>query len=153
MFTSPPPPPPPRRSHTWLCSCAPSEAAARFAQLCSLCSEPLPPTPHTPHPTHHTPNPTPHTAIQSKFVCRASHRLAPVPRISVIFRVRSAKAVKITDVELMQRVGAVAGLFSVLLAVRTLVDPPPVIVGRTADDLKAYLCRTDWWDHCFTVRE
>ncbi|KAE8746256.1 hypothetical protein FOCC_FOCC006928, partial [Frankliniella occidentalis] len=72
-------------------------------------------------------------------------------RISVIFRVRSAKAVKITDVELLQRVGAVAGLFGVLLAVRTLVDPPPVIVGRTADDLKAFLCRTDWWDHCFTV--
>ncbi|XP_034237519.1 probable G-protein coupled receptor 158 [Thrips palmi] len=74
-------------------------------------------------------------------------------RISVIFRVRSAKAVKITDLDLVKRVGAILGAFGVLLAVRTLVDPPPVIVGRTADDLKAFLCRTDWWDHCFTTLE
>ncbi|KAK3915388.1 putative G-protein coupled receptor [Frankliniella fusca] len=74
-------------------------------------------------------------------------------RISVIFRVRSAKAVKITDLDLVKRVGGILGAFGVLLAVRTLVDPPPVIVGRTADDLKAFLCRTDWWDHCFTTLE
>jgi G protein-coupled receptor 158 len=31
------------------------------------------------------------------------------------------------------------------------VAPPHVIVGRTADDLKAFLCRTDWWDHSFSI--
>lgn len=36
------------------------------------------------------------------------------------------------------------------LLIRTIVAPPVVIVGRTTDDLKAFLCKTDWWDHTFT---
>ena len=74
-------------------------------------------------------------------------------RISVIFRVRSAKAVKITDLDLLKRLGVIVAIFSVFLVIRTLVAPPHVIVGRTAEDLKAFLCRTDWWDHSFTIRE
>lgn len=74
-------------------------------------------------------------------------------RISVIFRVRSAKAVKITDMNLLKRVGVIVMVFSALLGIRTLVAPPIVIVARTADDLKAFLCRTDWWDHSFTIRK
>ncbi|XP_029671182.1 probable G-protein coupled receptor 158 [Formica exsecta] len=74
-------------------------------------------------------------------------------RISVIFRVKSAKAVKITDASLLKRLGIIVLTFSVFLSIRTLVAPPVVIVGRTADDLKAYLCRTDWWDHSFTTLE
>ncbi|CAH0562368.1 unnamed protein product [Brassicogethes aeneus] len=74
-------------------------------------------------------------------------------RISVIFRVRSAKAVKITDVNLLKRLGMIVAIFTVFLVIRTLVAPPVVIVGRTADDLKAYLCRTDWWDHSFSTLE
>ncbi|XP_066599214.1 metabotropic glycine receptor-like [Prorops nasuta] len=74
-------------------------------------------------------------------------------RISVIFRVRSAKAIKITDASLLKRLGIIVMIFSVFLSIRTLVAPPVVIVGRTADDLKAYLCRTDWWDHSFTTLE
>ncbi|KAK0180917.1 hypothetical protein PV327_003247 [Microctonus hyperodae] len=74
-------------------------------------------------------------------------------RISVIFRVKSAKAVKITDMNLLKRLGIIVTIFSVFLGIRTIVAPPVVIVGRTADDLKAYLCRTDWWDHSFTTLE
>ncbi|XP_045478529.1 probable G-protein coupled receptor 158 [Harmonia axyridis] len=74
-------------------------------------------------------------------------------RISVIFRVRSAKAVKITDMNLLKRLGVIVAIFTVFLVIRTLVAPPIVIVGRTADDLKAYLCRTDWWDHSFSTME
>ncbi|XP_076180997.1 metabotropic glycine receptor [Ptiloglossa arizonensis] len=74
-------------------------------------------------------------------------------RISVIFRVKSAKAVKITDGSLLKRLGVIVMIFSVFLSIRTLVAPPVVIVARTADDLKAYLCRTDWWDHSFTILE
>ncbi|XP_018565619.1 probable G-protein coupled receptor CG31760 [Anoplophora glabripennis] len=74
-------------------------------------------------------------------------------RISVIFRVRSAKAVKITDTNLLKRLGVILTIFTAFLIIRTLVAPPVVIVGRTADDLKAYLCRTDWWDHLFTTLE
>lgn len=71
-------------------------------------------------------------------------------RISVIFHVRSAKAVKITDAALLKRLGIICGCIGIGLLVRTIVAPPLVIVGRTADDLKAYLCKTDWWDHTFT---
>uniref|UniRef100_A0A6P7EZK0 Probable G-protein coupled receptor CG31760 n=1 Tax=Diabrotica virgifera virgifera TaxID=50390 RepID=A0A6P7EZK0_DIAVI len=74
-------------------------------------------------------------------------------RISVIFRVRSAKAVKITDTNLLKRLGVILTIFTAFLIIRTLVAPPVVIVGRTADDLKAYLCRTDWWDHLFSTSE
>ncbi|XP_071513785.1 uncharacterized protein [Panulirus ornatus] len=74
-------------------------------------------------------------------------------RISVIFRVRSAKAVKITDLDLMKRLGVIVGVFAAFLAIRTVVAPPQVIVSMTADDLKAFLCSTDWWDHAFTAME
>ncbi|XP_061500335.1 uncharacterized protein LOC1276821 [Anopheles gambiae] len=74
-------------------------------------------------------------------------------RISVIFRVRSAKAVKITDAYLLKRIGVLCGFVGIALLVRTLVAPPVVIVGRTADNLKAFLCKTDWWDHTFTSLE
>ncbi|XP_052859946.1 uncharacterized protein LOC128267196 [Anopheles cruzii] len=74
-------------------------------------------------------------------------------RISVIFRVRSAKAVKITDAYLLRRIGVLCGCVGIALLVRTLVAPPVVIVGRTADNLKAFLCKTDWWDHTFTSME
>uniref|UniRef100_A0A9I3EHU9 G-protein coupled receptors family 3 profile domain-containing protein n=1 Tax=Anopheles dirus TaxID=7168 RepID=A0A9I3EHU9_9DIPT len=74
-------------------------------------------------------------------------------RISVIFRVRSAKAVKITDAYLLKRLGVLCGFVGIALLVRTLVAPPVVIVGRTADNLKAFLCKTDWWDHTFTSME
>ena len=28
-----------------------------------------------------------------------------------------------------------------------------MIIGRTADDLKAFLCESNWWDHSFTISE
>ncbi|KAF7270183.1 hypothetical protein GWI33_016798 [Rhynchophorus ferrugineus] len=74
-------------------------------------------------------------------------------RISVIFRVRSAKAIKITDMNLLKRLGIILAFFTALLTIRTLMAPPIVIVGRTEDDLKAYLCRTDLWDNVFSVVE
>ena len=45
-------------------------------------------------------------------------------RISVIFRVRSAKAVKITDMDLIKRLGAIVGMFILFLIIRTLMAPP-----------------------------
>lgn len=71
--------------------------------------------------------------------------------ISVIFRVRSAKAIKITDLDLIKRLGIIVSIFAVFLSIRTVVGPPHVIVAKTADDLKAYICETDWWDHVFTA--
>ncbi|XP_065207310.1 probable G-protein coupled receptor CG31760 [Planococcus citri] len=74
-------------------------------------------------------------------------------RISVIFRVRSARAVKITDIDLMKKLGIIVLVFSTFLCIRTLVAPPLVLTVRTADDLKAYLCETSWWDHWFSIME
>ena len=74
-------------------------------------------------------------------------------RISVIFRVRSAKAVKITDMDLIKRLGVIVGILVLFLLIRTLVAPPQVMVGYTAKNLKAYLCETNWWDHSFTIRK
>jgi len=45
---------------------------------------------------------------------------------------------------------AVVGL---IMLIRTLVDPPYVIVGRTADNLKTDLCPTGWWDRFFSIRK
>lgn len=83
---------------------------------------------------------------------------------------RSAKAVKITDIDLIKRLGAIVGMFILFLIVRTLVSPPKgkilelvtsliidltfvilVIIGETADNLKAFLCESNWWDHAFTI--
>ncbi|XP_030756386.1 probable G-protein coupled receptor CG31760 isoform X2 [Sitophilus oryzae] len=74
-------------------------------------------------------------------------------RISLIFRVRSAKKVKISDMGLLRRLGVIVFIFASMLVVRTIVAPPIVTVGKTEDDLKAYLCRTDLWDNFFSVAE
>ena len=42
----------------------------------------------------------------------------------MIFRVRSAKAVKITDMDLIKRLGAIVGMFILFLIIRTLMAPP-----------------------------
>ena len=52
-------------------------------------------------------------------------------RISVIFRVKSAKAVKITDMDLIKRLGLIVGVFVLFLLIRTLVSPPVVYTGKT----------------------
>ncbi|VVC24723.1 GPCR family 3, C-terminal,GPCR, family 3 [Cinara cedri] len=74
-------------------------------------------------------------------------------RISVIFRVRSAKVIKITDKDLLKRLGLMMAVVGLIMLIRTLVDPPYVIVGRTADNLKTDLCPTGWWDRFFSILE
>ncbi|KAK7600849.1 hypothetical protein V9T40_008290 [Parthenolecanium corni] len=74
-------------------------------------------------------------------------------RIAVIFQVRSAKTVKITDTDLLKKLGIIVLVFSTFLTIRTLVAPPNIKVGITADNLKAYLCETNWWDRWFSFME
>ncbi|XP_065220369.1 probable G-protein coupled receptor CG31760 isoform X2 [Planococcus citri] len=74
-------------------------------------------------------------------------------RISIIFQVRSAKAVKITDTDLMKKLGIIVLVFSTLLFIRTMVQPPLVLTMMTADALKADVCETSWWDHWFSLME
>ncbi|GAU95413.1 hypothetical protein RvY_07035-2 [Ramazzottius varieornatus] len=68
-------------------------------------------------------------------------------RISVVFRVRSAQRVKITDNNLVKRLCLIVGFFAFYLTVRTVVAPPEVKVGVTDDNLKAFLCQMDYWDY------
>ncbi|CAM1308461.1 Uncharacterised protein g4862 [Pycnogonum litorale] len=74
-------------------------------------------------------------------------------RISVVFRVRSAKAIKITDLDLIKRLGLIVFFVIVFLSVRTTVATPHVVSEMSYNDLKAFMCSTDWWDHAFTGLE
>ncbi|KAG1680653.1 putative G-protein coupled receptor [Nymphon striatum] len=73
--------------------------------------------------------------------------------ISVVFRVRSAKAIKITDMDLIKRLGLIVLVVIAFLSVRTTVATPHVTTEKSYDDLKAFLCSTDWWDYAFTGLE
>ncbi|OWA52294.1 putative G-protein coupled receptor [Hypsibius exemplaris] len=68
-------------------------------------------------------------------------------RISVVFRVRSAQRVKITDNDLVKRLCLIVAMFASFLTIRTVVSPPEVKVGVTDESLKAYLCTMDYWDY------
>ena len=35
--------------------------------------------------------------------------------------------------------------------IRRLYWGVAVIIGQTADNLKAFLCESNWWDHSFTI--
>ena len=64
------------------------------------------------------------------FVNEFLKELFLLHRISIIFRVKSAKAVKITDMDLIKRLAVIVGIFVLCLLIRTLVSPPVVIVGK-----------------------
>ena len=60
---------------------------------------------------------------------------------------------KITDLDLLKRLGVLVAGFATLLGVRSLVAPPSVVIGLSADGLKTRLCQTGWWDHAFSASE
>ena len=64
-----------------------------------------------------------------------------------------------TQVDLNLKLGFWAkASFSLLLTILDVINlitdmilVIPVIVGETADNLKAFLCESNWWDHSFTI--
>lgn len=84
------------------------------------------------------------------YICIMVTFLLVFCRISVVFRVRSAKAIKITDLDLIKRLGIIVSVVVVLLSVKTVVAAPRVVTEKSYNDLKAFLCSTDWWDYAFT---
>ncbi|XP_060854802.1 probable G-protein coupled receptor CG31760 isoform X1 [Rhopalosiphum padi] len=74
-------------------------------------------------------------------------------RVSQVFKVNSAKTVRITDKQLIKLLLLMIAFVTVILFIRTMVSPPHTIVGRTADNLKTDICPTDWWDHSFSILE
>lgn len=74
-------------------------------------------------------------------------------RVSQVFKVNSAKTVRITDKQLIKLLLLMIAFVTVILFIRTMVSPPHTIVGRTANNLKTDICPTDWWDHSFSIRK
>ena len=67
---------------------------------------------------------------------------------------KSAKAVKITDMDLIKRLAVIVGIFVLCLLIRTLVSPPVVIVGKYVLKntivewcININLFRWDFWFH------
>ncbi|KAI3386503.1 hypothetical protein SNEBB_005303 [Seison nebaliae] len=68
-------------------------------------------------------------------------------RISVVFQIKSARTIKISDSMLMRRLMTMVLVVVGFLAIRTVVARSSRQQIKTADNLIAYLCKTDWWDH------
>ncbi|XP_038068972.1 probable G-protein coupled receptor CG31760 [Patiria miniata] len=74
-------------------------------------------------------------------------------RISVVFRVRSAARVRITDIDLIKRLGLIVFIAIFYLIVRTAIAPPKVETGISLSNLKAEQCSYDWWDYAANIAE
>ncbi|BFZ12928.1 hypothetical protein BsWGS_15967 [Bradybaena similaris] len=74
-------------------------------------------------------------------------------RISVVFRVRSAQRIKISDGDLIKRLLVIVFVFSAFLAARTVAGMPTVVEGKDVSGLKTYICSADWWDHSAAIAE
>ncbi|XP_013396833.1 probable G-protein coupled receptor 158 [Lingula anatina] len=74
-------------------------------------------------------------------------------RISVVFRVRSAQRIKISDADLIKRLIFIVSVFATFLSIRMGVGRPNVITGYDMRGLKANLCIFDVWDYCGSAGE
>ncbi|XP_070575532.1 metabotropic glycine receptor-like isoform X2 [Ptychodera flava] len=68
-------------------------------------------------------------------------------RISVVFRVRSAARVRITDKDLITRLAFIVAVFIGYVTIWTIVDRPQVVNTHTLSGLKTTQCSLTWWDH------
>lgn len=74
-------------------------------------------------------------------------------RISVVFRVRSAQRIKISDGDLIKRLVIIVMIFAVYLSGRTIAGRPKVVKGKHTSGLQAFQCSSDWWDHSAAIAE
>ena len=72
-------------------------------------------------------------------------------RISVIFRVKSAQKIKLTDRHLLQRLAPILALYVVYLLAWSLAGPSHVVEMKMPGDLKFHECSFDWWDHAILI--
>lgn len=82
---------------------------------------------------------------------RGIHILCLIYRISVIFRVKSAQKIKITDRHLLQRLAPILVLYIMYLLAWSLAGPSQVIEMKMPKDLKFTECSIDWWDHAILI--
>ena len=72
-------------------------------------------------------------------------------RISLIFKIRSAKRVKVDDFGLFQRLVPIVLLYVVYLVIWTVAEQPGIFVYETRNGLKATTCTEDWWNHSLLI--
>ncbi|PFX24932.1 putative G-protein coupled receptor CG31760 [Stylophora pistillata] len=70
-------------------------------------------------------------------------------RVALIFRVRSAQKLALSDGVLLRRLGLLVLLYSAYLSVWSAMAPPDIEVVRTSDDLKYTRCVENWFN--FTI--
>ncbi|XP_013400587.1 uncharacterized protein LOC106166534 [Lingula anatina] len=68
-------------------------------------------------------------------------------RIAVIFRVKSAKKVNLTDRVLLRRFIPILAVVVCYLVTWTVSARPTPVTMTTIDNLKYNSCRTDWWEY------
>ncbi|CAH1779230.1 unnamed protein product [Owenia fusiformis] len=74
-------------------------------------------------------------------------------RISVVFRVRSAARIKISDMDLIKRLALIVLIFVIYLSIRMAVGRPYITKGVHTSGLYAFQCSWDVWDYCGAIGE
>ena len=74
-------------------------------------------------------------------------------RISVIYRVKSAQKIKLTDRQLSQRLAPILALYIVYLLAWSLAKPSHAIEMKMTGGLRFEECSVDWWDHAILICE
>ena len=69
----------------------------------------------------------------------------------MIFRVKSAQKIKLTDRHLLQRLAPILALYVVYLLAWSLAGPSHVVEMKMPEDLKFHECSFDWWDHAILI--
>jgi len=72
-------------------------------------------------------------------------------RVSLIFKIKNAKRVKIEDAGLLRRLIPIVVTYIVLLVIWTVADHPRSEQFKTKDDLKFTACSENWWNHALLI--
>lgn len=84
------------------------------------------------------------------FLCRRSkiqNKCIEHDRIAQIFKVKSAKQLKLGDKDLAKRLLPICGLAASYLVAWTVSSPAYVRTIKNNEDLKIYYCSHDWWQY------
>ena len=73
-------------------------------------------------------------------------------RVSLIFKIRNAKRVKIEDSGLIQRLIPLVLAYIVLLVIWTVAGHPTSQQYQTRNNLKFMACSENWWNHSLFIR-
>ncbi|XP_031561759.1 probable G-protein coupled receptor CG31760 [Actinia tenebrosa] len=74
-------------------------------------------------------------------------------RIAVIFRVKSAQKIRLTDRHLLTRLAPILAVYLVYLLAWSLAASNRVLEHKDTQDRKFYECAVDWWDHAILIFE